>query len=224
MRHTQPSPRHPSMFQHAFILEDLPESSEWLARALVDAFGGVVITNTSTLAQARNQLASGVQADIALIDLGLPDGSGVDFIAELRKARPNTLVVVASIYDDDAHVFPALRAGASGYLLKDQPIHIIVQALQGIASGNPPLSPGIARRVLGFFHGPGTAPTDHPQLTERETEVLRLIAKGLTRVECARLLGLSTHTVIGYVKDIYRKLDVNSRAEAALAARTMGLA
>lgn len=211
-------------FQRAFILEDLTESLQWLTRALAEAFPGIAIANAANLAQARSQLVDGLHADIALVDLGLPDGSGVHFIAELKQARPHTLIVVASIYDDDAHVFPALRAGASGYLLKDQPIHIIVQALQGIAGGNPPLSPGIARRVLGFFHAADPAQPDHPQLTEREADVLRLIAKGLTRTECARLLGLSTHTVIGYVKDIYRKLDVNSRAEAALAARNMGLA
>ena len=210
-------------FQHAFILEDLSESQQWLTRALMEAFPGIAITSAAHLAEARSQLQAGLAADIALVDLGLPDGSGVSFIAELKKVQPATLVVVASIYDDDAHVFPALRAGASGYLLKDQPIHIIVQALQGIAGGNPPLSPGIARRLLGFFHPADNAAPDQPQLTEREAEVLRLIAKGLTRNECARMLGLSTHTVIGYVKDIYRKLDVGSRAEAALAARNMGL-
>ncbi|NVO05998.1 MAG: response regulator transcription factor [Rhodoferax sp.] len=210
--------------QRAFILEDLPDSQQWLARALQDAFGGIAIDGASSLTEASERLGSGLQADIALIDLGLPDGSGVHFIAELKKQLPHTMVVVASIYDDDAHVFPALRAGASGYLLKDQPLHMIVQALQGIAAGNPPLSPSIARRVLGFFHpgdGPAPAPT---QLTEREAEVLRLIAKGLTRSDCARVLGLSAHTISGYVKDIYRKLDVNSRAEAALAARNLGLA
>lgn len=210
-------------FQRAFILEDLPESQAWLTQALGQAFPGIAIASAYTLAEAREQLARGLDADIALIDLGLPDGSGVDFIEALKRARPDTLVVVSSIYDDDAHVFPALRAGAGGYLLKDQPVHVIVQALQGIAGGHPPLSPAIARRMLGFFQPAEPVRPERPQLTDREVEVLRLIAKGMTQSECARLLGLSSHTVVGYVKDIYRKLDVCSRAEAALVARDLGL-
>lgn len=210
-------------FQSAFILEDLPESQAWLAQALREAFPGIAIDGAGSLAEARAQLAAGLEADIALVDLGLPDGSGVEFIEALKRVRPNVLAVVASIYDDDAHVFPALRAGAGGYLLKDQPIHILVQALQGIAGGQPPLSPAIARRMLGFFQPAEPVRPELPQLTEREIEVLRLIAKGMTQSECARLLGLSAHTVIGYVKDIYRKLDVCSRAEAALVARDLGL-
>jgi DNA-binding NarL/FixJ family response regulator len=210
-------------FQRAFILEDLPESQAWLTQALGHAFPGIAIASAYNLAEARQQLAAGLDADIALVDLGLPDGSGVEFIEALKRARPETLVVVSSIYDDDAHVFPALRAGAGGYLLKDQPINVIVQALQGIAGGQPPLSPAIARRMLGFFQPVEPVPVTRPQLTEREVEVLRLIAKGMTQSECARLLGLSQHTVVGYVKDIYRKLDVCSRAEAALVARDLGL-
>lgn len=210
-------------FQRAFILEDLPESQTWLAQALRQAFPGIAIAGAGSLTEAQAQLAAGLDIDIALVDLGLPDGSGVDFIEALKRARPEALIVVASIYDDDAHVFPALRAGAGGYLLKDQTIHVIVQALQGIAGGNPPLSPAIARRMLGFFQPAEPVRPERPQLTEREVEVLRLIAKGMTQGECARLLGLSQHTVVGYVKDIYRKLDVCSRAEAALVARDMGL-
>jgi DNA-binding NarL/FixJ family response regulator len=97
----------------------------------------------------------------------------------------------------------------------------IVQSLQGIASGTPPISPAIARRMLSFFQ-PATVP-EAPLLTDREIDVLRIIAKGMTQVECARLLELSPHTISGYVKDIYRKLNVCSRAEAALVARDLGL-
>ncbi|NTV94674.1 MAG: response regulator transcription factor [Thiobacillus sp.] len=214
----------PESFQRGFILEDLPELQAWLARTLTEAFPGIVLETAYCLQEARQKLvaqpSSDFTPDIALIDLGLPDGSGVSFIEELKKARPETLCVVASIYDDDVHVFPALRAGASGYLLKDQPIQVIVQALQGIAGGSPPLSPAIARRMLTFFQ---PVESEQPTLTERELEVLRFISKGLTQRECANLLGLSAHTVVGYVKDIYRKLNVCSRAEAALVARDLGL-
>jgi len=208
-------------FRHSFILEDLPESRQWLGQALVAAFPGIAVETASSIHEAELALSFGCSPDIALIDLGLPDGSGVSIIEQIKRTRPNCLCVVTSIYNDDAHVFPALRAGATGYLLKDQPVAVIVQALQGIASGTPPISPAIARRMLAFFQ-PAALP-DTPVLTDRETDVLRIIAKGLTQSECARLLELSPHTVSGYVKDIYRKLNVCTRAEAALVARDLGL-
>lgn len=206
-----------------FILEDLPESQDWLGKALATSFPGIAIDSAGSLAEARDKLAAGAAPDIALIDLGLPDGSGVEIIELICRLHPATVCVVASIYDDDGHVFPALRAGARGYLLKDQPVTGIVQALNGIAAGDPPLSPAIARRMLAFFNGPATPPDQDAELTGRETEVLRLIAKGMTQAETARLLGISPHTVTGYVKDLYHKLNVSSRAEAALRARDMGL-
>jgi len=206
--------------QRAFILEDLAESQAWLARALEQSFPGVAIRVAFGVDEALRMLDAGPAPDIALIDLSLPDGSGVRVIEWLQQRHPATLCVVASIFDDDGHIFPALRAGARGYLLKDQPVAAIVAALTGIASGEPPLSPAIARRLLAFFQPP---PAPEISLTERETEVLCLISKGLTQAEAARLLGISPHTVGGYVKDLYRKLNVSSRAEAAVRARDLGL-
>lgn len=204
-----------------FILEDLPESQAWLSEALSQSFPGIAIRTAFTLQEAREKLTPDSMPDIALIDLGLPDGSGVELIEFIQRRAPATLCIVASIYHDDGHIFPALRAGARGYLLKDQPVAAIVAALTGIAGGQPPLSPAIARRMLSFFQpGPALPAT---ALTERETEVLRLISKGMTQAETGRLLGISQHTVAGYVKEVYRKLNVNSRAEAALLARDMGL-
>lgn len=205
----------------AFILEDLAESQEWLGKALLSSFPGIAIETAGTVQEAHEKLRAGLLPDIALIDLGLPDGSGVEIIERLQRLSPHTLCIVASIYDDDGHVFPALRAGARGYLLKDMPVAHIVEALTGIAAGEPPLSPAIARRMLAFFQ-PSTERVDAP-LTAREAEVLRFIAKGMTQAETGQLLGISLHTVAGYVKDIYRKLNVSSRAEAALRARDLGL-
>lgn len=209
--------------QTGFILEDLPESQVWLSEALTLSFPGIAIDSAFSVQEGRDKLAIGAMPDIALIDLGLPDGSGVELIDFIKRRSPDTLCIVASIYHDDGHIFPALRAGAQGYLLKDQPVAAIVAALTGIASGQPPLSPAIARRMLSFFQ-PGQAPTTPaPTLTERETDVLRMISKGMTQAETGRLLGISQHTVAGYVKELYRKLNVSSRAEAALLARDMGL-
>ena len=207
--------------QTALILDDVVDSQVWLSEALTIALPGIAPSCTGSLAEARAWLAVHPAPDLALVDLGLPDGSGTDLLAELNQDAPDTLCVVVTIFDDNAHLFPALRAGAQGYLLKDQPLAQIVTLLKGIAQGHPPLSPTIARKMLAYFQ-PVPQP-QHLQLTERENDVLRCIAKGLTLPESARLLGLSPHTVSGYVKDIYRKLNVSSRAEAALTARDRGL-
>lgn len=203
------------------LVEDVPEAAEWLARALESTFPGIALYRAANLAEARQALSAHPEPELALIDLGLPDGDGVDFIAELNYRAPRCLCVVASIFDDDQHIFPALRAGAQGYLLKDQDQDAIIELLQGIIAGRPPLSPAVARKLLAHFRVAPELAT--PVLTERETEVLRLIAKGLTTAEVARMLGISANTVPSYVKEIYRKLNVSSRAEAALTARNMGL-
>ncbi len=207
--------------QSAFILEDLPDSRAWLYSALTESFPGIRVIDAATVAEAIATLRAGPSIDIALLDLGLPDGSGVQVIEWFNRHSPATVCVVTSIFDDDGHIFPALRAGAQGYLLKDQPRSAIVQALNGIVTGQPPLSPAIARKMLTHFRMPAVELTE--ALTVREKEVLSLIAKGLTMGETANVLGLTRNTVSGYVKEIYRKLNVSSRAEAALSARHMGL-
>lgn len=207
----------------AFILEDTPESQVWLSEVLCQSFAGIQIHAANHVAQAITALSQLPAVDIALIDLSLPDGSGVAVIEWLNRHSPQTICVVASIFDDDSHIFPALRAGAHGYLLKDQPQAAIVQALNGIVTGQPPLSPAIARKLLRHFHEPYIEATAQALLTEREKEVLSIIAKGMTMAETANLLGLKRNTVAGYVKEIYRKLNVSSRAEAAITAQKMGL-
>ena len=168
--------------------------------------------------------------DLALIDLGLPDGSGVDVVAALHRNQPQALPVVVTIYDDDDHLFPALQAGAFGYLLKEQPKDILVAQLLRMAQGEPPLSPPIARRVLSYFASANQRRTqllrqveDEVALTERETDVLQRVAKGYTMPEIALQFGLSKHTVADHIKQVYRKLDVSSRAEATLEAARRGL-
>lgn len=205
----------------ALILDDVADSQIWLSQALNTAFDGLELHRSGNLAEARAWLAANSAPDIALIDLGLPDGSGVELIAELNRSAPKTLSIVASIFDDNEHLFPALRAGAQGYLLKDQPLPQIVELLKGIADGRPPLSPAIARKLLGHFQP--TQQPEYEQLTKRESEVLRYIAKGMTLPETARILGISPHTISGYAKNIYRKLNISSRAEAAITARSLGI-
>lgn len=211
--------------RHALVLEDLPDVAGWLARLLEQRFHGVQVVHAGTLAQARRCLDAGPPPDLALVDLGLPDGSGVDLIRELAQRHPGCTLVVTTLFGDDAHVFPALRAGAHGYLLKDQPADRLGAALEGILRGEPPLSPAIAQRLLRVFNA---APEPMPapgceQLTAREREVLVLVSKGCRLPELADRLQISRHTVSDHLKNIYRKLNINSRAEAALEAVRLGL-
>lgn len=208
--------------RHALVVEDLPSARAWLAEALVAAFPGISVVEAGTLAAARAALSGHVPA-LALVDLGLPDGSGVEFIEESAREHPDMQCVVATIFTDDVHLFPALRAGAIGYLLKDQPRETIIRALRGILSGEPPLSPVIARRLLKVF-APETPAADDARLSPREREALTLVAKGLKLSEVAAQLGVTRNTAAGYVKSVYRKLNVSSRAEATLEAVRMGLA
>jgi len=204
------------------VVEDIPATRLWLCEALASAFPGIAIESADTLAAAL-ALIGRQTFDVALVDLDLPDGSGLEAIAALRRRAHVTATVVTTIFDDDAHVFPAMQAGAQGYLLKEQPREVFIAGLQGILRGAPPLSPAIARRMIVHFNAAGSAEGDKVALTPRETEVLRLVAKGFTQQEIAGHLGLSRHTVVDHVKSLYRKLDVSSRAEAALAATRRGL-
>lgn len=213
-----------SDYTRALVVDDLAPSRHWLAQALRAAFPGIEILPAANLREARALIDP--PPPLALIDLGLPDGSGVELIEALQRACAGTLCIVATVFDDDAHLFPALRAGAQGYVLKDQAPDALAEMLRGIAAGRPPLSPSIARRLLRHFQplpAPRPAGDAEPHLTPRETEVLRLTAKGLTLGEIAEALAISRHTVSGYLKDIYRKLCVSSRAEAALEAARRGL-
>ena len=214
-------PNNLKQLRYGLIVEDLPDSRDWLSEVLREVFPGITVRTSGTLAEARAEIRRQAP-DIALVDLNLPDGSGVTFIGELQRQSPDTISVVATIYDDDQHVFPALRAGAHGYVLKEQSREILARLLTGIVSGEPPLSPAIARKMLRFFN-PAPAPDDEEGLSPREEEVLRLIAKGYTLAAVGDLLKISRHTVAGYVKALYRKLNITSRAEATLEAARRGI-
>ncbi len=202
----------------ALILDDHREARQLLAQALGEALPGVTIEQAATLGQAREYLRQR-RFDLALLDISLPDGDGVAFVGELLGALPDSQVVMVTIHDEDYHLFNALRAGAGGYLVKGQPGAGLAEQLKGLLDGNPPLSPAIASRILEHFH----QPSPPAPLTPRETEVLSLIATGCNRREIAGHLGISPHTVAEYTKHIYEKLNIGSRAEAALAASRLGL-
>lgn len=206
----------------ALLVEDHPESREWLSCLLGEAFPCITVTAVGTLAEAREHLAQD-SFNLALVDISLPDGNGVALATIIRASAPDTYVVMATIYDDDEHLFAALQAGAQGYLLKDQPRTRLVAQLEGIARGEPPLSPSISRRVLRHFRRTPNADSDCPELSVREKEVLGFLARGYTRNDIALALDITANTVAGHVKGIYRKLDVSGRAEATLQAVRLGL-
>lgn len=202
------------------IVEDIPEASALLHRVALQAFPGHAVEEVSGVAAALKRLGT-LRPAVALVDLSLPDGSGVRVIETLSHKVPHCMIVVATIFDDDAHLFPALQAGAHGYLLKAEPESLLLTRLQGMAAGQPPLSAAIARRLLGFFQ---QRPADEEEsLTPREQEVLRLLAKGIRINALAEQLGISRHTAGDHVKNIYRKLKISSRAEAAIKAAKLGM-
>lgn len=217
----------------ALVVEDHAAVRSGLAGALERAFDGIEVAQASSVAEGREWLL-GLRHDplrqaafrIALIDLGLPDGSGVELVRQVADECPQALPVVATIYDDDLHLFPAIEAGAQGYLLKEQDQETLVRHLRRIDEGLPPLSPSIARRMLAHLRqlsAPLVARAPETALTPRETEVLSCIGRGLRVGETAGVLGLAEQTVAGYVKTLYRKLNISSRAEAALEAARRGL-
>lgn len=178
-------------------------------------------------------LVDALVPDVVLVDLGLPDGSGVDVIRHAMRGGPTRDVLVVTLFGDDGHVIDSIRAGATGYLLKDALPKDITASILQVHGGGSPISPAIARRVLTSFgehqnSGPAeklphAEKTGRPSvLTERETEILRLVAKGLNFKEVAGILAISPNTVITHVKRIYQKLAVHSRGEAVYEANQMG--
>ena len=206
--------------KNLLLLEDHPATVQWMQEIASAAFETVCITHADCLEQARTMLQQN-RYHIALLDIHLPDGNGIDLIATIKTRLPDCIIIMTTIFDDDQHLFDALRAGAQGYLLKEQPRDDLIKRLQGLYRGEPPLSPGIARRMLAYFQPVATTP--QVGLSPRELETLTLIAKGYSVKQLARLLEISDHTAAGYVKSVYRKLNVSSRAEATLEAAKWGL-
>ncbi|MEH6798099.1 MAG: response regulator transcription factor [Halopseudomonas sabulinigri] len=217
---------------NVLILEDLKDAQNWLAEAVLMAWPQAQLSIYERLGFALKALDLGAP-DLCLVDLQLPDGSGIDFIRQCNQRYPDALLVVATMYDDDMHLFPALQAGANGYLLKDDSQTQIALALEGVARGVPPLSPQIAQRMLGYFQQSpvgiaGWRPEslendDNAGLSNREREFLLVIGNGYKTAEAADMLGVSYHTAAKHIKNIYAKLGISSRAQAVQEAIRMGL-
>jgi DNA-binding NarL/FixJ family response regulator len=170
-------------------------------------------------------MLAGLRVDVLLVDLGLPDGSGIDLIREVHRSHLETEIMVVTVFGDEAHVMASIEAGATGYLLKRDLPRLLTATVLELRAGGSPISPVIARQLLNrFVKPPAAAPGGEDcGLSGREREVLTFIAKGFTVLEIAGMLGLSAHTVGTHVKRIYRKLAVHSRAEALYEAGRLGL-
>jgi len=203
------------------IVEDLSETRRWLTEVVRAAFPDCEVHEAATMRAGIAQAAAR-NYDVALIDLGLPDGSGLDVLRNLRLLAPDTDCVVTTVMGDDASIVGALSAGAQGYLLKEQPQDLMIRQLRQMANGIPALSPSVARRIMEHFRRTGPAASEG-DLTRREREVLGMIGRGLRNGEVAEALGISDNTVAGYIKDIYRKLGISTRAEASWHAARLGL-
>jgi two-component system, NarL family, nitrate/nitrite response regulator NarL len=292
------------------ILEDNPVARSFLCRVVRESFSDTIaITEAGDMESARRRLAETLNAHgaagedpfkLILVDLELPDGNGMELLAKLSELHYPATKIVTTLYSDDDHLFPALQCGADGYLLKEDRFEVLVEELQKIVRGQPPLSPAIARRLLTHFReggasplrgnggnssgpnggaaaagtvtfggynkpnnqgggaaavppsaagsgpslassvAPSTAfmspagfttsraqvvekPSDWERLTPRESEVLTYLSKGFTIKEIASLMGIKWFTVNDHIKSIYKKLNVSSRAEAAVLASKQGL-
>lgn len=211
------------------VVEDDPAFARAIAQALAAAPDLQLAAMAANRAEGLALLAR-APADVLLVDLGLPDGSGIDVIRAAQERWPRCDVVVSTAFGDEQHVLAAVQAGASGYLLKDTPAERVVQEIRSVRNGESPISPLIARRVLQLLRQPAEKQEPEPEpepgpalLSAREAEVLRLVAMGFTYEEVAQRLRISRHTVLTFVRRIYAKLEVNSKMEAVNEARRKGL-
>jgi DNA-binding NarL/FixJ family response regulator len=214
------------------LVEDEPSASERIRRAIAAEPRLRLVGSAASVAEGRKLLAD-LAPDLLVTDLGLPDGSGVELIRAVASEGRATLCLVNTVFADAATVFEALEAGALGYLLKDESPEELMRCVLELLAGGSPMSPAIARKVLGRFratHAPAERPQapnalreDAPHLSARELEVLNLIVKGFKYDEIAGVLGVSATTVATHVQRVYRKLAVHSRSEAAYEATQLGL-
>lgn len=205
------------------LVEDHPLYRKGL-RALLESTLDLGVVGDAADGRQAVEMARNLEPDLVLMDLQLPEQGGIAAIREIVAARPTTRILVVTLFQDDDSVFAALRAGAHGYILKDTDEEDMLRAIRAIAAGESLFSGAVANRVLAHFHAlRPTAPSAFPNLTERERDILHLMAKGYPNSAIARELGLSVKTVANNVSIIFSKLQVADRAEAIVHAREAGL-
>ncbi|MCX5067417.1 response regulator transcription factor [Micromonospora lupini] len=212
------------------VVDDHPMWREGVARDLAEA--GFLVVATSGEGRQAIRVAAAARPDVVVLDLQLPDISGVEVVVGLRAALPDVRVLMLSASGEEQSVLDAVKAGATGYLVKSTAPAAFLDAVRRTAAGDPVFTPGLAGLVLGEYRrlatGPGQGTTGNaepemPRLTDRETEVLRLVAKGMSYKQIAQRLGLSHRTVQNHVQNTLGKLQLHNRVELTRYAIERGL-
>lgn len=207
------------------IVEDKTRTRERIVHLIQQQLSSAQITQFAQFSTAQT-FAKHEKQDYWLVDLGLPDGSGIDLIRLIRRQDAHTLILVISVFGDVDNIVASIQAGANGYLLKDAVEQDLVQAVRALGVGGTPLSPMIASRLLEHMMPTSLMPEDKQaksRLTSREIELLGLLARGFKYTETAELLDVALSTVQTWVRRIYAKLAVGSRAEAVFEAKQQGI-
>ncbi len=200
-----------------FVEETLALRPDWRLVGYSDSFAHAKV------------MAPTSAADVFLVDLGLPDGRGEDILRLLAEQRPRAELLVFTVFGDESRLLTALQMGATGYVLKGCSGEELVEAIEQIQEGGAPISPLLARMLLKKFRGPlgqyhpAGEVGDVPTLSDRETDVLKLVAQGYVNKEIAQRLSIGTATVNTHIKNLYRKLSARTRVQAVRAAQERGL-
>ncbi len=195
------------------IVEDDAVLRKSLSRLVGDTRGMQCLAACASGEEALQKLPP-LKPQVVLMDLNLPQMPGTECIRKLKEQLPATVVIVLTVYEDSEHIFRALKAGASGYLLKRSEPDEVLDAIRNARDGGAPMSSQVAHRVVSSFHAPATADFDTTALTEREKEILIFLSKGFANKELADKLQISVPTVRTHLRHIYEKLHVRSRSEA----------
>jgi len=209
-----------------FVVEDQPKILKNLQKVL-ERFDAIQIVGRALSGEEALESLEAAAPQVLLLDLGLPQMSGIDVTREVRKRFPKVEILIFTIFDEEEKVLEAIQAGASGYLLKGMEAEKIVDAIQEVHAGGSVIQPNLARSLLRHFMfqpAPAVGAQEPvPQLTSREVEILQVIAKGLSNAEAARVLKVSRATIRTHLEHIYAKLSVSNRVEAITEGIRQGL-
>jgi DNA-binding NarL/FixJ family response regulator len=192
-------------------------------RMLLDSVADTEVVGEASTGDEAVAQATMLQPDVILMDLHMPGLNGIEATRRILRTSPHIGILVVTMYEDDDSVFAAMRAGARGYLLKGADQAEMLRAIQAVSRGEAIFSPAIAQRLMHYFALLGSVPQAFPELTDREREILSLIAQGRSNAEIAGYLVLSPKTVRNHVSNIFNKLQVVDRAQAIIRARDAGL-
>jgi len=212
------------------IVEDEPEFRRRFAQ-IIENEPSMKLVGVAPNRREAQAIIDKEDFDVLLIDLVLPDGNGIDLIKQVSQKKPEADIMVVTVFGDEQHVVSSIEAVATGYILKDSTPADVISCIRLLRAGGSPVSPVVARSVLRAIRNrigsaspaARTAQPENNPLSARETEILQLLAKGMSFNEIGEILGISPHTVTAHIKKIYRKLAVHSRGEAVYEATQMGL-